>query len=251
MIPKLSKTATKTVEMAIEQMFLRAKARLIGPGMLGQQIAVAYRPDLTLPALFHAASKEEGAVPNQETLESVMRIADSYLDSVKERAKARVVNEINAFLRSAHLSGVKTDVQTVLGGKLTEVWGGIRTQLHAIVDAEANQTKNISLMEGILKVNAADGIEDPLVYFIVVRDGDLCEECKRLHLLDDGKTPRVYRLSEIGHGYHKKGEPDPKLGGLHPHCRCTMGTLLPGYGFDKAGMIRYIGRGHDEYAKQH
>jgi hypothetical protein len=75
--------------------------------------------------------------------------------------------------------------------------------------------------------------------------------CRRLHLLDNGKTPRVYKLSEVGHGYHKKGQDDPKLGGLHPHCRCTLVTLMPGFGFDKAGMVKYISRTHDEWAKQH
>jgi hypothetical protein len=45
----------------------------------------------------------------------------------------------------------------------------------------------------------------------------------------------------LGHGYHKKGEPNPKVGGLHPHCRCTMVTLMPGYGFDAGGMIKFKG----------
>lgn len=249
-IYKLSKTGLKQIEKAVEDLFSRAKARLIGRTLGEKSIHVSYVPDLTLPGLFHAAAKEEGAVPNQETLDSLLRIANNYLDAAKTRTQARVVNEVQAFLRNASLQGIDTDLKTVLGGKLTDIWGDVQNQLHAIADAEASQVKNVSLMEGILKINAAQGIEDPVVYFVVVRDDDLCEECERLHLLDNGKIPRVYKMSELGHSYHKKGQDSPKLGGLHPHCRCTLVTLMPGFGFDKAGMVKYIGRNHDEYKKQ-
>jgi hypothetical protein len=249
-IHKLSKTGVKQIERAIEDLFNRAKARLIGRQLGEKSIQVSYIPDLTLPGLFHAAAKEEGAVPNQDTLDSLLRIAHNYLDAAKVRTQARMVNEVQAFLRDASLKGIKTDLKTVLGGKLTDVWGDVQNQLHAIVDAEASQAKNVSLMEGILKINASEGIDDPIVYFVVVRDNVLCGECKRLHLLDNGRTPRVYKLSEVGHGYHKKGQDDPKLGGLHPHCRCTLVTLMPGFGFDKGGMVKYISRNHNEWAKQ-
>ena len=71
-IHKLTKKAgVKQIERAIEDLFNRAKARLIGRQMGEKSLAVtAYIPDLTLPGLFHAAAKEEGAVPNQDTLES-------------------------------------------------------------------------------------------------------------------------------------------------------------------------------------
>lgn len=76
-----------------------------------------------------------------------------------------------------------------------------------------------------------------------------CSECKKLHLLPDEQTPRVWKMSEVGAGYHKKGDPAPKVGGLHPHDRCTIQTLPPGYGFE-GGRITYIGKDHDEFAKQ-
>jgi len=97
--------------------------------------------------------------------------------------------------------------------------------------------RNVGILEGIVKTNAVAGVEDPTVFFVVVRDGVLCGECKRLHMLEDGVTPRVWKLSEVGHGYHKKGEQFPKVGGLHPHCRCVLSTLLPGYGFNEGGFV--------------
>ena len=69
-------------------------------------------------------------------------------------------------------------------------------------------------------------------------------------MLPDGVTPRVWKLSEVGAGYHKKGDLNPKIAGLHPHCRCCLTSLLNGFGFNSSGMVTYIGKGHDEFAKQ-
>jgi hypothetical protein len=249
-IHKLSKGATKKIEAAIEELFDRAKVRMLGPNATGKRIIVSFVRDFSIPGLYEAAAREEGAIPNQETLDSLTRIASNYLDATMARTKARMINEINASLRDASLSGESVDVRTILGGKLSDVWRDVSTQVHAIIDSEASNAKNVSIMESILKVNAAEGIDDPIVYFVVVRDNVLCDECKRLHLMDDGKTPRLYKLSELGHGYHKKGEDDPKVGGLHPHCRCTLVTLMPGFGFSKEGFVKYVGRNHNEWSRQ-
>jgi hypothetical protein len=106
-------------------------------------------------------------------------------------------------------------------------------------------------MDAITKINAASGVSDPIVFFVVVRDQTLCPECKRLHLMPDKTTPKVYKLSEVGAGYHTKGDSDPKMGGLHPNCRCCLVTLMPGYGFDSAGMVTYKSPGWSEYDHQH
>jgi hypothetical protein len=251
MARSLSKGAVKIIEQSVEEVFDRLKKRFLGPGLTDKPIYVGHIQDISLRGLFEAAAKEEGSQPNQTVLSTLIRIAEKYIDATKEQTKARLVAEIQAFLRNASRKGIKTDLHTALGGKLADVWKATTDQIHTIIDAETHTAKNISIMDGILKVNAAAGVDDPTVFFIVVRDNVLCKECKRLHLLDNGVTPRVWKLSEVGQGYHKKGEPNPKIGGLHPHCRCTMATLLPGYGFDKAGMVTYISRTHDEYIKQH
>ena len=69
--------------------------------------------------------------------------------------------------------------------------------------------------------------------------------------MSDGKTPRVWKLDELSHGYNKKGEDSPSIGGLHPHCRCTLVTLMPGYGFSAGGFVQYKKAGYSEYNAQH
>jgi hypothetical protein len=172
------------------------------------------------------------------------------LEATKEKAKAKTIHSIQAFLTDAHNKNIDTDVETVLGGTISDLWGEITSDVKRIVETESTIARNSSLMDSISKVNLSAGINDPLVFFVVVRDNTLCKECLRLHVQPDGVTPRVWRMSEVGSGYHKKGDPNPKIGGLHPNCRCILVTLLPGYGFDATGHVEYKTPGYDEYKTQ-
>ncbi len=78
-----------------------------------------------------------------------------------------------------------------------------------------------------------------------VRDGVLCEECIRLHLMPDKITPRLWYLSEVDHGYHQHGDDRPSISGEHPNCRCVLTTLVPGFGF-RSGEIIWVKAGHQE-----
>jgi hypothetical protein len=246
----LGKGAVKIIHAAIDRLFDRLKARVLGGSWTDKRVYVGVIPDLTLAGLFRQASIEERNRPNIELLESLLRTADGYIDAQRIATKTKIVHAVESALREAEHKGVDHNMEDALSVELSNVWQGATEGVKKIVDTEATHVRNTGTLDGILKVNAASGIEDPAVFFIVVRDDHLCEECRRLHLLPSGK-PRVWRLSQLGHGYHKRGDESPKIGGLHPHCRCSLGTLLPSYGFDESGMIAYIGPGHDEYKSQH
>lgn len=248
--PVLPPAAVKRIGRAVDATFDRLKARVLGPKMVPKRIYVQTNHHLSLPGIFEAAAREEQVKPNEALLNQLLNVASTYVDSQRERTKANVIQAVQAFLQDAARTNIQTDLSTVLEGRLQEVWSKTASEVRKIVDTETQHTKNVGLLDGILRVNMSQGIEDAVVYFVVVRDGDLCDECKRLHLLPDGKTPRVWKMSEVGSGYHKKGDKEPKTGGLHPHCRCQIVTLLPSYGFDKAGFVSFIARGHDEWAKQ-
>lgn len=247
---RLGRGAVRKVNAHVDQIFSAAKARLLGP-YGAKEIRVHYTRELSLPGLFEAGAMEEGVRPDLDVLKSLLDIAGGYIDAVQERTKARIVNEINSVLGQARHGGLsRDDYNDLLKMKLSEVFGDVTQHIHAIVDTEATRVKNISVLDGIIGSNLSSDVSDPVVFFVVVRDGDLCGECKRLHLMPDGITPRLWYLSECGHGYHKKGESDPKIGGLHPHCRCTLVTLMPGFGFSSEGKIMFIKRGHLELPVQ-
>lgn len=252
-IVRLGRGVIRKIHGKIDEIFDNAKFRLLGPDAIrGKEIRIGFHHELSLPGLFEAGAREERVRPDEDVLNSLVRVANNYIDAVRERAKARIINEIDALIVEAKLKGGMDpqDFKDILNTKLVDIWGEVSNHIHMIVDTEVAKTKNVSVLEGIIQANAAMGIGDPSVYFVVVRDKDLCSECKRLHLQDDGVTPRVWKMSELGHGYHKKGQENPKIGGLHPHCRCTLVTLMPGYGFNNQGRVTYIKPGHDEYAAQ-
>lgn len=246
----LGKAATKLIHKAVDELFDRLKTRFLGPKLLDKRLAIGHREDLTLPGLYQAAAKSHGAVPDPTSEHAILNVAEGYIEAQRERAKAQVTNGVNAFLQDAEQRGVETNVATVLGGKLSETFESITNDVKRIVDAEAQNGRAMGTKEGIVKINESKGIDDPVVFFIVVRDNALCDECKRLHLLDDKVTPRCWFLSEVGNGYHRKGEPNPKVSGLHPHCRCTMATLMPGWGFDNGGAVTYVSPDWNEIEEQ-
>lgn len=249
MRPYLSKGAVKLIHGSIDELFDRALARMVGLDFGPKQIVIGIKPELTLAGLFASASAEEGNKPDPGLLASLIRIAEGYVEAQREVTKARVVKTVDGFLRDADAKGIDTDVKKVLGGELAQIWKQTTTAMHTIIDTEASNVRNVGTLDGIVKVNAASGIEDPVVYFVVVNDNLLCEECKTLHLLPDELTPRAWYLSEVGNGFHRKGDGNPKVGGLHPHCRCSLVALMPGYGF-RAGRVAYVGDGHDEIERQ-
>jgi hypothetical protein len=250
----LSLAAMKLIEAAVDQLFDKAKMRYLGPEALermgAKRIYASFKPQFSLPGIIHSAAREERAIPDQKVIQSLAANAGHYLDSYRSSAKAQVIKEVQSFLQQAEMAGVKTDLETVLGGKLADVWGKTTYDVKRMIDTELSNGRNMGALEGIIGVNTSQGIEDPVVYFVVVHDDSLCKECKRLHLLEDGVTPRCWFLSELGQGYHKKGDEHPAVGGLHPHCRCTMVTLMPGYGFGADGTVKFLETDHDELERQ-
>lgn len=256
----LGRNAVRKIHGAVEALFARAKARFLGRdygprGIVfraGAPKPVDHREDLSLGGIYDASVRHEGMTPSENVREALNRVAEGYLDAHQEHAKAQVVHAVQAWMTNAEHKRVNTDLDTVLGGELAQLMGKVAANVKHIVDTEANRARNTGSLDVISKVNAAAGVADPVVYFVISRDQHVCGECLRLHQLDGTLTgkPRVWRLSEVGAGYHKQGDDHPKLAGLHPHCCCSMVTLMPGFGFDEAGKAVYIGEWHDEYKLQ-
>lgn len=251
MIRTLSKGAVADIHRSVDFLFDRIKGRILGPGFVrsraDKNIFIGHKPEFSIPGLYRAAAAEEGTRATESALNGMAQIAASYLDAEREKTKAKVVKAVMTWLAD---SKKKTDVATVLGGELADVFGEMSRNVERIVATESTTARNMGTLEGISKVAAASNVSDPTVFFVTVRDNDLCPECRRLHIGPDGVTPRVWKLSEVSSGYHKRGEESPSIGGLHPHCRCTLTYLSKGFGFDGAGRIKYIEPDHDEYAAQ-
>jgi len=119
-----------------------------------------------------------------------------------------------------------------------------------IANSESNKTANVGTALQISKVGESNGEDDPTVFFIVTVDDVTGPEEFVLHLLKDRKTPRLWKLSEIGHEYHKKGDNNPKMAGLHPNCRCKLTYMARGFGFDDDGNVTYKSSDYDALKEQ-
>ena len=246
----LTKGSVKTIEKAVDRLFDRIKGRALGPDFFkyngDKKIYIGYKPAYSLPGLYRTSAMSEDVEPNERVLNGLVKVASGYLDAERERVKSKVIHAVNAWL----LTNPTASAETVLSGELAPVWKETLDNVGKIIDTESTAARNMGTLEGVSQIAAARGIDDPNVFFIVVRDKHLCEECSRIHLMPDGKTPRVFKMSELSGGYHKRGDDTPCVGGLHPYCRCSLVNLAPGYGFTDAGMIKFVEVGHDAHAAQ-
>lgn len=253
----LGRAAVRRIHAAVEALFQRAKARFLGRPYGPKQVAFVVQapppphaaPHLTAGGVFDHSSRIEGLEPNQELKEALERVAEGYLDAAQEGAKAAVVHSVQAFLTDAELKGVKTDVPTVLGGELAEVLGKVTANVRRIVETETGRVTNMGAIDVVQRVNAAAGVEDPVVVFLGPNDALCCDHCRDLYFLADGVTPRAWLMSELKVGYWRRGDPAPSVGPLHPHCRHRPTSLLPGYGF-QGGRIVFVEPGFSEIARQ-
>ena len=68
-----------------------------------------------------------------------------------------------------------------------------------------------------------------------------CNQCKRLYLEADGKTPRLFRLTDMmAYGTNaglKTADWNPVFGTMHPNCGCPFAVMPDGAAFDENGRI--------------
>ncbi len=250
-VPRLGQKAVADIKAHVAKLFGQLRMRVLGNKYpAGKFLVVASRPDLSLRGLFEAAQTAEGVKPREEVVQPLLDVANSYLDAAEARAQAGIVHEVQAFLHDAARSGVKTDASTVLGGKLADIFGKAAKDVRRILEAESTLSRNTGAVDGISRVAAAIGIEDPVMVQLHPLDEYTCEECLRICYMPDRLTPRAWRMSELKAGYHVKGEDIPSLGGQHPHCRGHWTQILPGYGFNAAGRITHVEPGYDLISAQ-
>lgn len=245
----LPKEAIHKIEDAVNLLFDRLSGSVFGPDFIhprkDKNIFVNFKPHVSLPGIYTMSAGEELATPNKEVLDSLVHIAHGYIESQRHVTKAQVINAVTSFLSG----NKKADLATVLGGQLAGIYTKLQQNVVKIVASESNTYKNLGLLEGIIKANMLQGIEDPTVAFIGPNDSHVCEECRKV-LYTTFPVPKAFKLSEVKTGYHIRGEMSPSMSGIHPQCRHTLVTLLPGYGLDESGHIKYFSKNYNVLDEQ-
>jgi intein/homing endonuclease len=158
--------------------------------------------------------------PNKEeedTLKVLLRIANMYVDALKERTQARIVQNVNAYIFDQNNKGkpIDTDETTKIFRKEMDKAG---KHFNMIANTESNKTTNVGTALQIAKIGETNNEEDPTVFFVVTKDDVTGFYEYILHTLPDKMTPRLWKLSEISHEYYKNGNQYPSMSGLHPNC---------------------------------
>ena len=251
MKPKLSRGAAKIIDTKIEEIFEKLKHRALGPQFGGKSLYITFQRPLSLPGIYEQAATEEGGTVDREMVDRLIEITNDYLDHHKSVAKAQIKKKIGDFLQEVDdgkRSGDK--FKTILEGELSDVWSKVTMGVKKVLETETQHAQVLGIKEGIDQINARLGVDDPVVFWVPVRDSATCLECLKIHLLPDGVTPRCWLTSEVESGYHVKGNDRPSWSLIHPHCRCGLGTLLPNFGFSAAGRVTFKGEDWDELKYQ-
>lgn len=187
-------------------------------------------PAESVPGLFFAASGERNPT-TVRLLKPYLESLSHHLDAQRSKAKADVLRA---------LEDDRSDAVPLAIGK-------VKSDVSRLLDAESTSVRNLGALHAAARQAEDLGIEDPVVVFLVHRMG-ACPECVRLHMTAAGE-PRAWLQSELGSGYHRKGEENAKIGGLHPRCRCSLVFVPPGYGY-RQGRLSYFSKDYSLLADQ-
>ena len=247
----ISSSGKEAIEIAISKMFDALAYKLLGniPKLRNKSPYFGSNSPFSLAHIFIQAIG--GKEPNhleRDVLRSILNSSHGYIEGLKNRTSSNVVESIDALVKEA-----KTRRSHVSTSQLAELMSQemekARGQLKLIAEAETTKTRNMGHTMEIAGKAKEQGVEDPNVFFIIVRDGNACSECVRLHMMPDGVTPRVWKMSELSMGWHKRGDDRPSACGEHPFCRCSLSQLPEGWGF-KNGFVSFISLEHDEHKEQ-
>lgn len=248
----ISSSGKESISIAVESMFDRLAYNLLGniPKLRNKKLEFfGSQPKFSLAHIFlQAMGNREPNIFEKEVLRGILNSSHRFIESLKNKTVSNVVESIDALVKESKIQNSHVSSAQVAELISTQMESA-RGHMKLIAEAETTKTRNLAHTMEISGDAKNQGIEDPTVFFIIVRDGKACPECIRLHMLPDGITPKAYKMGDLSMGYHKRGDDRPSACGEHPFCRCSLSQLSPGWGF-KNGFVSFISLNHDEYAAQ-
>ena len=236
----------KVIKKTIAELFERSRARLLGrqlskPNRILIQLMKDFGLENTIEGLFRSALASGvtlDADVDESLIEAQAAETGGYIDELEKRTYRSV------------LDAVKTgDTEAV-----TKAFTKATSDLEAIVITETNKAQNLAVYDGVMQAANAIGVNDPTLCALGKLDGKTCKYCLQMyHVESNQKKPRAFKSSQILEGWFKPKEWDGKTTyrpSLHPRCRHLLVAILPGFGLDENGTIKYVSKNYDEYEYQ-
>lgn len=273
------KAIRSKLSIIFERYGLYLKFRTLGPGSLKKEEllklvrAGMIRPeDLRRPVIMDAYMSAhqdliQGAsrkAVRDYALEHVRHSAGTWIDKFVEKATDEMTEvAAHAALQHRHqmISTTRSEMAEGMGRRTNaEIARRIRNKTEdlgkdwdRVVTTELAQASNLGAFDAIIENNRSKKPSDILVYKTGPHDGKTCKHCLKFWFLDDGATPRVYKLSELvanGSNFGKKAKDwQPTVGITHPNERHYLLELPVNWGFS-GSTLNYVGQGHNEWKVQ-
>lgn len=251
----LSSAAKEQIASVVERMFDSMAVNLVGnlPKFQNKKtLIIGSSNRYNLANLFvQSISNKQPNTIERDLLKGLLDSASGYIDALKNKTQSTIVEKLDGMAREASLKKQKITESEIMA-VIDEEMSKAKSHFIKITEAEGTKIRNTGKAVNIARAAADVGQEDPYVFFQVIKDASTCKWCIQNHLMPDGVTPRIFKLSEVkqtylSHADRKNGE--ISLCGQHPHCRCSVSYLPKSFGF-KNGKIAYVSQDHDEYENQ-
>ena len=234
----------RTIKMAIEALFERAKARLLGRFYDGPKIFFQIVRDFGVEDSLEGAYRHAAYMGSGSNTQIDHDTADSQAD------------ETSAIMNSLKTKAIKDLMQAAKVGdttKIKEVFKTTESHMDMIIATETRKAQSFGEHETVVQVAQNLGIENPTIIFRGVLDGKTCKWCLAMyHSKSNPKIPRTWKNSQLSEEYFNpktwNGTTVHRSG--HPRCRHSMSVVIPGMGFNNDGYQTFIHRDYDEYEKQ-
>ena len=215
----LSFSALKKIAKLIDNHFDSIALDFLGliPKSKGSRIFFDAEPNSLVSLFLEALDTKSPTKTEEDTLKSILMIADGYVDALKERTKAQVLQDINAYVNDQKRQKKPINL-TKVNKIFTEKIDKAKVHFEMIAGQESYKTKNVATALKFTRIGESLGEDDPTVFFVITRDEKTGPYEFILHTLPDKVTPRLWKLSEIQSSYYKPGDQYPSFSGLHPNC---------------------------------
>jgi hypothetical protein len=244
----LTEKQKSEVTRLVNGVFQSLKARLMGRFYTGPkiffQVVEDTNPIDTIEGLYTFTAHMlygPGVQPTKKRVKNLAKITGNYIESQK-------LKTINHILMAAEESETLDNLDELLTDEMDKATKYIKK----VVATDLRNVQANAEREGIEKLGASIGVEDPEVAKLGVIDDKLCKTCKKLWHDDSNiKKPKVYKMSMLKEGYMKSHKnPEPTISASHPHCRHVLTMIPPGYGFNERGNLEFMGFNYSAYDAQ-
>ena len=232
---KLLESQKAQIEKAINDLFYGLKVRMLGRFFTGPRIYFeligAQNPLDSLEGIYnytYTMLYGPGAKPTAKRAKELSKITGNYIEA--ERLKT-----INKIMVGIDKADSFEEVKEEIDKHVEKATNYVKT----LVTTEVRQVQANAEREGIEKLGASIGVQDPTVCKLGVIDDKLCPTCVSLWHSDDNiQIPKVYKMSELKDGYNEnKKKPIPTIAPSHPHCFDKETEVLTNRGWIKFNSV--------------